>query len=676
MLAAMLILLSCSIAAMEILLGGGHAFLSIPCYALLAFAGMCGAVKRRKANLSESTILCLCSSAVFFGYVLLRGLSSEVEYIARSDIYIVLAALIVYLTFALFLTASRTRVQFVSVVLVSGFANSIVGGIQFFRGHNFMPLSFLPRSDYGARASGFYGCPNHLAGLLIVTMLLALGLAFWSRYRIPIRLAAGYLAVTSAVGILLTGSRGGYASAVVGLITFGFVSLLLAGKWLRREFWIALVATLLLAGGGIGFGIRSAIQESEFLQFRVASVNLDSGVRKALSKAAIQQFQISPWFGTGSRTYLYYGRQFRHPLIQADPEFAHNDYAQLLAEYGLVGAAGIAFFLIVHVRNAWKSISTVAAPIPPAERVKLSESRMAKGSRFRSAWRAVANAKEDRPETAQRTFKGSNSLALLAASISSVAAYAVHSLVDFNLHIPANACLMAFTFAILANPGINPPSGPAEDGEDSTKLSAFLRWVPCALGVWLSISAIPKWPAEYYSEKAKRLLSDWQLLVSPDIANEAARLSKRGLGIDTENPELFCNLGDSQAMLATQAENPALRRNLYEEAIASFHKAIELAPHDVRYVICLAWALDAIDRLDEAEATYGLALELDPNSASLHRSYAVHSRKRGELERAEAEFVRALALGFGVPADSELKQVRAELAAKKLSAPATSSMPP
>ena len=659
----LLILIALSIVGLNLLLGGNYPSLSIPCYGAAAIAGLLAWIGKRKPIIPPVSGSCLCASLVFFGYVLLRALYSPQPYIAKADLHMVLAALVIYLILALFLTSSRLRVQLVVVVLVLAAANFVVGAIQFFEGHNFMPFTFLPRANYGARASGFFGCPNHLAGFLEVALFLALGLACWSRYRLLARIAAGYAVAICALGIALTGSRGGYASSIAGLIAFGFVSLLLAGKWLRREFWIALVATTLMVMLVLGFGIHSAFQKSEFLSHRVESVSLDSGLRKALSLAALHQFQISPWFGTGSRTYLYYGRQFRGSGFQADPIFAHDDYAQFLAEYGLFGMAGLGLFLAFHFRSAWQSFATTASARNPAGYSGQAAKRSGKGSRSRSAWRAVATGEADRPEHPQPAFKGSNSLALTAAAISSVVAYLVHSLVDFNLHIPANACLMAFIFGILANPGGSSPLTAAAHDEGAARSSHWLRWVPAGLGLWLAASALPKWPAEYHAERARRLLSDWRLLDSAEIANQAAEFSRKGLASDPNNPELFYDLGESQVALAMQAEDPGERKRLYEESIASYKGAVQLAPQDVRYVLCLAWSLDATGRLDEAETVFATAFQLDPNSGKVHASFAAHLHLRGELEKAEAEYSQSRELGITV--DLQLQQVRSEIAAKK-----------
>ena len=663
-----LIIAASAVSALLLLYGGAFPYLSIPAYGLVATAGLLSFLCPRNSQPRNLNWGGLLASILFFGYIQVRALTSPAPYIARADLYMVLAAVIIYLLFTLALTSSRMRVQFVTVILVIAAANFVIGGIQFFKGHNFMPFSFLPRSHYGARASGFFGCPNHLAGFLEVAMLFGLSLASWSRYSLLLRITAGYTSAMCAAGILLTGSRGGYASSIVGLAMFGFISLLLAGKWLRREFWYSLLACTILAAVALGFAVRSAVRESEFLQYRVESVNLDVGVRASLARAALQQFHLSPWFGTGSRTYLFFGRQFRGPQVLADPTFAHNDYAQLLGEYGVVGFGGFCLFLAFHMKSGWNSLAAAATANAPVERQKQAMKRSEKGSRSRSAWRAVEDEDAKRLEQHRPAFKGSNSLALTAASLSSVSAYMVHSFVDFNLHIPANACLMAFVFAILANPGTTATNSQTQHREAGTKWIAILQRAPAALGLWLMIAALPTWPGEYYGERARRLLSDWHLLDSPEIATEAGVFSRKGLEHDSKNPELYYYLGESQVTLAMQAAEPAERIRLYEDSVSAYQSALRLAPRDVRYVLCLAWSLDALEHFDEAESAFVLALQLDPNSVNVHSSYAAHFHQQKKLEQAEVEYAIALKLGHTNIEYDRLQLIRKEIDAKKAQA--------
>src|SRR6201999_4096797 len=79
--------------------------------------------------------------------------------------------------------------------------------------------------DYGRRASGFYICPNHLAGLLEILGVFGLSISLWSRWPIWSKLLIGYATLICYIGVILTGRRGGYLSTVFSLLVFAILSL-------------------------------------------------------------------------------------------------------------------------------------------------------------------------------------------------------------------------------------------------------------------------------------------------------------------------------------------------------------------------------------------------------------------------------------------------------------------
>src|SRR5262249_42580635 len=132
--------------------------------------------------------------------------------------------------------------------------------------------------------------------------------------------------------------------------------------WIRRKVnpgmfvRTASVACLLLI-----FGLGGAIlvmQNSKLLQSRLLLIGKPD-VRYYNWLAALDQFKVSPWVGTRAGTHLYYGRLFRRPQLQFDPEHAHSDYLELLAEYGIIGAVGMAAFLFVHIQNSLSAVRAI-----------------------------------------------------------------------------------------------------------------------------------------------------------------------------------------------------------------------------------------------------------------------------------------------------------------------------
>src|SRR3954464_5302572 len=117
-----------------------------------------------------------------------------------------------------------------------------------------------------------------------------------------------------------------------------------------------------------------------------------------LWQAAWKQVRLSPVGGTGSGTYLYYGRQFRNPALNTDPVHAHNDYFELLGEYGMIGIICAVICLETHLRRGWNAITV----------------RVKGGADFETL--------------------GSNSMAISVGAVSAATAVLTYCLLDFSLH--------------------------------------------------------------------------------------------------------------------------------------------------------------------------------------------------------------------------------------------------
>ena len=569
-------LLAAALVVIQILIGGTRLIYSLPSYSILALVALLTLFLLRQSR-PRPAQLCLFSSAIFFGYVLIRAFLSPAVYNARSDIYSVIGGLIVYWFIALICTSAKTRSWIVIALLALALVHAVIGAIQFRDGKNFMLIEFLQRVDYGRRASGLYVCPNHLAGALEVLGVLGVSLVCWSRFPTWSKLLIGYATGVCYVGVLLTGSRGGFASTIASLLVLSTLSLMLLRHAGARLFWsvggIALFAAVI-----VGASAFFVIKKSDFLSDRAQNALDTAPVRVELWKAAVEEWKTSPVLGTGSGTYLYYGRKFRTGRIQNDPVYTHNDYLELLAEYGIVGAALFLFFLIAHLQNGWRNFQRLGP-----KRVVVSHNFL------------------------------STSLALNIGALGSVAAYLVHSFVDFNLHIPANVLLLAFVFGILANSGVR------REAEESIVPMSSLHWrfVLPALGVVLAVQCFRLLPGEYFAEHARTAVRNNH----PDAAIDFAT---RGLQTEKANPFLYQYLASAKLTGCDSISDPSARSACFTDALTALTKANELAPADRTFQVPLASTYDALGRFAEAEWIYYEARQWDPRSIYLDEFYKYH----------------------------------------------------
>jgi tetratricopeptide (TPR) repeat protein len=330
------------------------------------------------------------------------------------------------------------------------------------------------------------------------------------------------------------------------------------------------------------------VSKNDFLKDRAQTTFETSNIRVDLWKAALEQWKLEPVVGTGSATYMYYGRLFRTERMQRDPIYTHGDYLQLLAEYGLIGALGLVIFLLTHLRHGLRNF------------MRLGPRRVAASQ-----------------------LLPSNALALNLGALAAVVSIMVHSIFDFNLHIPANVLLMAFVFGLLANAGV----AREKDSVNTSSWPKLWRLSLPALGLVLLVQWARLLPGEYFSERARMAVRDRQ----PGLA---LMYAQRGLKYDPSNPDLFHWLGAARLQFADAADAPEAGLSFRKAAIEALTRARAIAPREQVYGLQLASALDAAGRFEEAEQIFEDLRRWDPKSESLRRYYEAY-RKKWHPERSE-----------------------------------------
>jgi len=272
-------------------------------------------------------------------------------------------------------------------------------------------LYWFREMHYGGIPFGPYVNRNHFAGLVELILPLALVPLVLGRVRRERWPVVGLFAVVPIGALFLSASRGGIVSFGVELAVLALVMILrrTAGKQLFAGAAVLLLALLMVSWLGVGQLLQ------RFSSFQ--SLEATAGKRASMRRDTWQIFLHHPVTGTGLGTLqivyppyesLYDGKIVNH---------THNDYLEALAETGLLGGLCCAWFLGVLFTESLKRLRQL-----------------------------------------NNSFAGTLQLSGLVAC----SGFLVHSLVDFNLHIPSNA-LLFFLMAHLATSEIQtvaPPSPP------------------------------------------------------------------------------------------------------------------------------------------------------------------------------------------------------------------------
>jgi len=254
-------------------------------------------------------------------------------------------------------------------------------------------LYWIWAPKFGGWIYGPYVNHNHYAGLMEMLFPIPLVIFLSPRVQRPQRAMAAMASALMASTIFLSGSR-------AGMLAFGVeIGVLVAVLMKRRERGTAAMAFgafLVLA-----FAVLAWIGSGELVQ-RMTSIpietrtELSGGMRLSIDRDCLKMFAQKPFTGWGLGVFPEIYPQFRSFYSNLAIDKAHNDYLQFLVETGAIGFGIIAWFLF---------------------------------SVFHAAIRKL------------RRSPGDVNAEVTLAAVLGISGILVHSFVDFNLQIPANAAL-------------------------------------------------------------------------------------------------------------------------------------------------------------------------------------------------------------------------------------------
>jgi O-antigen ligase len=313
--------------------------------------------------------------------------------------------------FFLCVQSYRTRGQwrnFVWFLLSLGFGVSLFAILQHFTFNG--KLYWVRELQYGGIPFGPYVNRNHFAGLM--ELLIPPGLAIQilggeRRDQLPLVTLFTLLPIGA---LFLSASRGGIISFVAEVV---FLTILIVAR--RREKKVLGAAALILTLGAIlvsWLGIGAALDR--FATYK--KLETSEGRRAEVLHDSLRIFQDHRILGTGLGTLQEVFPLYESVYDGLVVNHSHNDYAEALAETGLIGAICGLIFLALLFRTAWKILNVQGDP---------------------------------------------QGFAYHAGALVACLGLLVHAGVDFNFHIPSNALifLLQSALATSAFPALPLPRG-------------------------------------------------------------------------------------------------------------------------------------------------------------------------------------------------------------------------
>ncbi len=532
--------------------------------------------------------------AAFALYALGRYFTADIEYVARQEMIQVL--LFAFLFFAVVNNLhGQDETLIVSYALIAlGTLVASYAVLQMLSHSNRVWNMFSP---YVGQASGTFIYPNSLACFLAMLLPLTLAFLVVGRVGVVTRILLGYAALTMVAGLAVTFSRGGWIAAAAGF--FLLLGILLGH---RNHRWRAVLLLVLLMAG-LGVFATQYLSKTIGYMNRVAKpgtattemVNYSS--RLDMWRAAVRMWQDHFWWGVGPAHFDYRFREYRPENLQQRPNRVHNDYLNLLADWGVVGGAivlaGLGIFL-VGLAKTWPH-------------VRREENDFGHGQ--------------------------SNRFAFFIGALGGLTALAVHAVVDFNLHIPANALVGVTLLALMAS---------------NLRFATERHWWHAGWPLKLGLTGVMAATAIYFG------LEDWRLgqearwlaraAALPNFSTARAAAWQNAFAGEPKNFATAYNIGECFRTQSLEGRTNDVA--LAQQALTWYATAAKLNAHDgynfLRMGMCLDWP---IEQPAEAASFFSQAEALDPNGYYMVANIGWHFAQTGDYAAARQWFLRSLQLG-------------------------------
>jgi O-antigen ligase len=543
--------------------------------------------------------------ALFIAYAVWRHSVADVPYVSRMELFLLITCAAAF--FAALHNLHRQEIAgwFVHGLVLVGMLVSAYALIQCLQESNRVLWAERPAS-YLKRYGGTFVNPNHLAGFLLLVMPLALANAFLSRGSAIVKVLHGYAALVMMAGIAVTMSRGGWIGTLVALVVFS------SWLWRRPQFRIPLAAFgVLLAVGVILF-----VSNSDKARARIEAVNVagraDSGLsRRWIWEPAWKMGADHRMYGVGPAHFDVRFPAYRTVPNQIDPQHVHNEYLELLVDYGVVGVSIVGTGILLFLYGLWRT----------SKHVERGASDLG--------------------------VKSSNRTAFFAGSVTGLAGFGCHCLFEFNLHVPA----IALVASVLMGMVISNTRFATERFWFTPNLLSRISATALVAGslVWLFPVAfaagmegrrleraleIPTLGDAFFAElRAAEEYAPDNPVTASWYGEEMRRMSWQGLeGWESQAREAVDWLEKSARLNPFNARTHMTLALCHQWlgdmglAATEIERAAVMGPNDVQIANALAWNRLSRGDYDKAREAVRLALQLNPWDNWEARSYEARLR--------------------------------------------------
>jgi O-antigen ligase len=458
---------------------------------------------------------------------------------------------------------SKKRIeQIIFVILILACFEAFYGLIQTYSGSNH--IWWFKKMGSRMSVTGTYINPNHFAGFMELCLLIVIAYAvalsnrkkksdkiraqkrrlrvrfvrFLSKeQRINKQLLILFAGVVIGTVLIFSASRGGLIAASGALFLLGVFFLFRKnfrknGMIIFSLFFVILVYALHLG--------------AEYSLNRFAQMENSYEVRARLAQKTMDMSENYPWTGVGVGNF-----QYAYPTYQAAEDqnvfvrHAHNDWAQFLAEAGIIGMGfllmGMAYFIYVIIKT-WKKRHD---PFPV-------------------------------------------SLGLLP--LAAMTTMAIHSYSDFNLHIPANALFFMAAMAIgysALRLRQNHRKGTISEHNRLIPFRFKGAMVVCiflGLIIWNGVWVVRHFIAELYCNTVHNSTLNREILPPLEDINKAIEWDPYNAAYWWKQVVEQARIRESEWGLLDEK----MRQDKQQEIIESLEKAIFLNPYNAQYHLKLA----------------------------------------------------------------------------------------